>query len=50
MPNLSASLYQRALEYIPGGVNPPVRALRNVDGEPFFVRRAKGSRIWDVDD
>lgn len=34
---------------IPGGVNSPVRAFRNVGGEPFFVRRAKGSRIWDVD-
>jgi glutamate-1-semialdehyde 2,1-aminomutase len=31
-------------------VNSPVRAFRNVDGEPFFVRRAKGCRIWDVDD
>jgi glutamate-1-semialdehyde 2,1-aminomutase len=34
---------------IPGGVNSPVRAFRNVDGEPFFVRRAKGCRIEDVD-
>ncbi len=34
---------------IPGGVNSPVRAFRNVDGDPFFVRRAKGSRIEDVD-
>ncbi|MCL4166959.1 UNVERIFIED_CONTAM: hypothetical protein GTU68_029680, partial [Idotea baltica] len=34
----------------PGGVNSPVRAFRNVDGDPFFVRRAKGCRIWDVDD
>jgi len=34
---------------MPGGVNSPVRAFKNVDGEPFFVKRAKGSRIEDVD-
>ena len=39
-----------AKRHIPGGVNTPVRAFRNVDGEPFFVRRAKGCRLWDVDD
>src|SRR5262249_5157875 len=33
----------------PGGVNSPVRAFRNVDGEPFFVDRGQGARIWDVD-
>jgi glutamate-1-semialdehyde 2,1-aminomutase len=30
-------------------VNSPVRAFRNVGGEPFFVARGKGARIWDVD-
>jgi glutamate-1-semialdehyde 2,1-aminomutase len=30
-------------------VNSPVRAFRNVGGEPFFVARAEGSRVWDVD-
>jgi len=30
-------------------VNSPVRAFRNVDGAPFFVARAKGAKIWDVD-
>ncbi len=34
---------------MPGGVNSPVRAFKNVGGEPFFVRRAKGCRIEDVD-
>jgi len=48
--SLSSSLFKAAQEVIPGGVNSPVRAFRNVDGEPFFVRRAKGCRIWDVDD
>jgi glutamate-1-semialdehyde 2,1-aminomutase len=45
----SAALFSRAKSVIPGGVNSPVRAFRNVDGDPFFVHRAKGSRIWDVD-
>ena len=42
-------LFTRAQKTIPGGVNSPVRAFRNVDGEPFFVSRARGSRIWDID-
>jgi glutamate-1-semialdehyde 2,1-aminomutase len=45
----SSSLFARAKRYIPGGVNSPVRAFRNVGGEPFFVARAKGSHIWDVE-
>lgn len=51
MPNgpISIKLFDLAKQYIPGGVNSPVRAFRNVGGDPFFVRRAKGSRIWDVD-
>jgi glutamate-1-semialdehyde 2,1-aminomutase len=46
---LSSKLFAKAKQYIPGGVNSPVRAFRNVGGDPFFVRRAKGCRIWDVD-
>lgn len=46
---LSTKLFAAAKQYIPGGVNSPVRAFRSVGGEPFFVRRAKGARIWDVD-
>jgi glutamate-1-semialdehyde 2,1-aminomutase len=45
----SSSLFAEAKRYIPGGVNSPVRAFRNVGGEPFFVNRAKGAHIWDVD-
>lgn len=45
----SSALFQRASRVIPGGVNSPVRAFRNVGREPFFVRRAKGCRIWDTD-
>jgi glutamate-1-semialdehyde 2,1-aminomutase len=46
---LSEQLFAEALNYIPGGVNSPVRAFRAVGGQPFFVHRAKGARIWDVD-
>ncbi|MCB1093314.1 MAG: aminotransferase class III-fold pyridoxal phosphate-dependent enzyme, partial [Verrucomicrobiae bacterium] len=47
--SLSHKMFAAAKEVIPGGVNSPVRAFRNVDGEPFFVSRARGSRIWDID-
>ncbi len=43
------SLFQDAKKYIPGGVNSPVRAFGSVGGEPYFVDRAKGSRLWDTD-
>ena len=45
----SSELFVRAQKRIPGGVNSPVRAFRNVGGEPFFVARGEGARIWDVD-
>jgi glutamate-1-semialdehyde 2,1-aminomutase len=45
----NSSLFAEAKRYIPGGVNSPVRAFRNVGGEPFFVSRAKGSHLWDVE-
>ncbi|QQL45273.1 glutamate-1-semialdehyde 2,1-aminomutase [Sulfuriroseicoccus oceanibius] len=45
----SADLFTQAKTLIPGGVNSPVRAFRSVGGNPFFVDRAKGSRVWDVD-
>jgi glutamate-1-semialdehyde 2,1-aminomutase len=45
----SEKLFAEALKYIPGGVNSPVRAFRAVGGQPFFVNRASGSKIWDVD-
>jgi len=38
-----------AQEVIPGGVNSPVRAFRQVGGEPFFVERASGPYLWDVE-
>jgi glutamate-1-semialdehyde 2,1-aminomutase len=45
----SSQLFTKAQKHIPGGVNSPVRAFRNVNGEPFFIERAKGAKIWDVD-
>lgn len=45
----SHALFAHAKNLIPGGVNSPVRAFRNVDGEPFFVRSGKGSLIEDID-
>ena len=45
-----SDLFRRARALIPGGVNSPVRAMRAVGlDEPFFVRRAKGSELEDVD-
>ena len=46
----SSSLYARASRLIPGGVNSPARAWTAVGGQPLFISRAQGSRIWDVDD
>jgi glutamate-1-semialdehyde 2,1-aminomutase len=46
---ISRSLFARAQTLIPGGVNSPVRAFRAVGGQPFFVERAQGAHIWDVD-
>ncbi|MGD0252322.1 MAG: glutamate-1-semialdehyde 2,1-aminomutase [Verrucomicrobiota bacterium] len=45
----SGKLFAEALKYIPGGVNSPVRAFRAVGGQPFFVNKAKGACVWDVD-
>jgi glutamate-1-semialdehyde 2,1-aminomutase len=45
----SQALFAEALKYIPGGVNSPVRAFRAVGGTPFFVNRARGAHVWDVD-
>ena len=39
----------RSLKYSPGGVNSPVRAFRAVGGNPFFVNKACGAHLWDVD-
>ena len=43
-------LFERAQKTIPGGVNSPVRAFRQVGGTPRFVTRAKGPYFWDAED
>jgi len=45
----SAELYARALQYLPGGVNSPVRAMRAIGRDPLFVERAEGAELQDVD-
>jgi glutamate-1-semialdehyde 2,1-aminomutase len=45
----SQLLFERAQLSIPGGVNSPVRAWRGVGGNPRFIARGQGSRIYDVD-
>ena len=45
----SHALFTRAQALIPGGVNSPVRAFKSVGGEPFFVQRAEGPYLFDVD-
>lgn len=45
----SKALFAEAKCYIPGGVNSPVRSFRSVGGNPPFIARAQGSRIYDVD-
>jgi glutamate-1-semialdehyde 2,1-aminomutase len=42
-------LFARAQRVIPGGVNSPVRAFKSVGGTPYFVARAEGAHVWDVE-
>ena len=45
----SAELYERALRVLPGGVNSPVRAMRQIGREPIFMERGEGCELIDVD-
>jgi len=45
----SKELHARASRVIPGGVNSPVRAFKSVGGDPPYIVRGLGSRIWDAD-
>ncbi|MFH1560338.1 MAG: glutamate-1-semialdehyde 2,1-aminomutase [Chloroflexota bacterium] len=47
--NRSSQLFAQAQDYIPGGVNSPVRSFKSVGGVPLFIRRGQGSHIWDAD-
>ncbi|MNS36032.1 Glutamate-1-semialdehyde 2,1-aminomutase [compost metagenome] len=45
----SKSLFERAQQSIPGGVNSPVRAFKSVGGTPLFIRKANGAYLYDED-
>jgi glutamate-1-semialdehyde 2,1-aminomutase len=46
----SGRLYEEALQFIPGGVNSPVRAMKGVGmPHPLFIARARGAHVWDAD-
>ncbi len=45
----SSELYERALRVLPGGVNSPVRAMRQIGREPIFIERGEGCELIDVD-
>lgn len=45
----SNKLYKKSIELMPGGVNSPVRAFKAVGGNPIFISKAKGSKIYDID-
>ena len=49
MSNTNASLFERGRAVIPGGVNSPVRAFGSVGGTPYFVERADGPFVYDVE-
>lgn len=46
----SQQLFARAQQLMPGGVNSPVRAWRSVGGDPLFISRGAGARVWDADE
>jgi len=48
--NNSAQLFEKAKTLFPGGVNSPVRAFKSVNGNPIFIKKGDGCRIWDEDD
>jgi glutamate-1-semialdehyde 2,1-aminomutase len=50
MTDLNQTLFDRARQVIPGGVNSPVRAFRAVGGTPRFVKRAQGAYFWDANE
>ncbi len=47
---MSNQLFNKAKNFIPGGVNSPVRAFKSVGGEPVFFKSAKGAYLYDADD
>ena len=46
----SSALFHEATQYIPGGVNSPVRAFKSVGGDPVYIKKAIGAYLYDEDD
>jgi len=49
MTSRNHQLFEQSQQYIPGGVNSPVRAFKSVGGEPIFFERGEGAYFWDAD-
>ncbi len=49
MTSLNQKLFQHSQEFIPGGVNSPVRAFKSVGGTPVFFKQGRGAYVWDAD-
>ena len=47
--NKSLELFEEAKIHMPGGVNSPVRAFKNINGNPIFFKKAKGAHLYDAD-
>lgn len=45
----SIAAFREAQKHIPGGVNSPVRSFKSVDGDPLFIAKAKGAKVYDID-
>lgn len=45
----SSALFKEANQFLPGGVNSPVRAFKSVGGNPIFIEKAKGAYLYDAD-
>ena len=49
MTSRNQQLFEKSQQFIPGGVNSPVRAFGSVGGTPLFFKRGQGSQVWDED-
>ena len=49
MTSRNQQLFEQSQQYIPGGVNSPVRAFKSVGGTPIFFQRGQGAYFWDAD-
>ena len=48
MTSRNHQLFEQSQQYIPGGVNSPVRAFKSVGGEPIFFQRGEGAYFWEI--